>query len=200
MVQKIRDRENGAGSSEPMSKLGELLLEAEAIDKEQLARATGRSLQTGLSLGKILVLSNVLDKSVLVAALEIQKHLRFAMTRREDAIDALRFSSSLSKGSKLTDEENALLLSFVSYPAGRRIRLGELLILAGLVDESDVLVSLERSLQNYSLIGQEFLRHRYISGDLLKLALDLQDKTANGELEAAEAARQLARVAESFAR
>jgi type IV pilus assembly protein PilB len=178
-----------------MSKLGELLLEAEAIDKEQLARATERSFSTGLPVGRILVLSDALQESVLVAALEIQKHLHFAMTRREDAIDALRLSSSQSKGSKLTEEENARVLSFVIYPKVRRIRMGELLILAGLVNETDVLTALERSLQNYTPIGQELLSQGFISEDLLEMAVDLQNEIEDGELEAAEAARHLARVA-----
>jgi len=87
----VREEQAIADQAETKTnRLGELLMDANIINKGQFGQAMGRSLATGLPLGRILVLNNSIPDSLLRLALELQVRVRDGMIERDEAIDSLR--------------------------------------------------------------------------------------------------------------
>src|SRR5262249_46415646 len=133
-------REQSGKSIEQAStgKLGELLVEAEIISHEHLNKGIEKSQMTGLPLGRTLVLDMVIPESLLKAALDAQVRLRDEMLTREETIDAIRVAAGL----KPFMQEGAPRPSKAQV-FQHRVRLGELLVMAGILTESEVLTALE---------------------------------------------------------
>lgn len=79
-------RQSQETSLVPTHKLGQLLLETNLINPEQLSVAVQKSMATGLPVGRILILNNVITESVLAAALEVLIKMRDGNVGREEAI------------------------------------------------------------------------------------------------------------------
>jgi hypothetical protein len=71
------------------------------------------------------------------------------------------------------------------------VRIGELLIMADRLCETDVLMCVETSLQSRLLIGQLFLQSGWVNQDCLETALQLQSRVGANALELVEAAEFL---------
>jgi signal transduction histidine kinase len=74
---------------------------------------------------------------------------------------------------------------------GNAVRLGELLILAGIISELDLLSAVESSLTQKSMIGQVLVGSNTISQPELDQILKLQKAVNSGLLSSAEAARMI---------
>jgi len=176
------------------SKLGELLLESNVITSEQLDKAMQRSLSTGLPLGRILVLNGAINEPLLTAVLEIQVRVRDGMMEREEALNHLR-SLADNPGDEASSVEQAFQIqASLKTRRGKPIRLGELLVLAGILNESDVVNALELALSHEMPIGEVIVNQGFISPELLEAALKLQrmiEKELITGLEAADTLREI---------
>lgn len=173
------------------NEFGELFLEAGLVNSEQLAKSVQRSFSTGLPVGRIMVLSHCLADSVWTTALEIQVRIRDGVLTRHEALGVLRLAAAQVDRS-LTQEESFRLHSFFG-PHRTVPRLGELMVMAGLLDGADVLTCLELGLKREQMIGQALVSQGYISPELVEVALELQNRIRGDGLEPTEAARLLAR-------
>src|SRR6185369_13197020 len=72
------------------AKLGELLLAAELVDAEKLDEALRTSQETGLPLGRILVLTQLVSDELLSAALTAQVLIRDAKISKQQAVEGLK--------------------------------------------------------------------------------------------------------------
>ncbi len=191
----VRDQNQGAAGA-TTNKLGELLLEAGLIDREQFGKSMQRSLSTGLPLGRILVLNGALPEAVLTHALELQVRVRDGMTSREEAIEALAAAGGTF--ANMSQEETIRIDTIlVAPPRKKGIRLGELMVMAGLLAETDVMNALELGLMQDMRIGEVLVGQGYISTELLDAALELQRKVDEDKMQPAEAAEILSRVRSS---
>jgi tetratricopeptide (TPR) repeat protein len=174
----------------PTGKLGELLLDSGVINGDQFAGAMQRSMITGLPLGRMLVLNNVLSDTLLSEALEVQVRLRDEMMSRDEAIKALRTAAGLTGQPKPPGSITATL------PAVRRrgLRLGELLVLGGVLSETDILNALEWGLVNQQPIGQVLINKGLVTPELIDAALYLQLQVEDKTLDVTQASECLARV------
>ncbi|HEY9787244.1 MAG TPA: hypothetical protein V6D17_17775, partial [Candidatus Obscuribacterales bacterium] len=175
----------------PTGRLGELLLEAGVLRWDQLARAMDQSLQTGLPLGRMLVLHQVITDAVLNAVLDIQVRLRDEMLTREEAVQAVRLAAGLPIG-----HDDAQAAQKAQEPRRRGIRLGELLVLSGVLSETDVMNALEWGLVNEQPIGQVLVSRGLITHELLDASLQLQKRIDESTLDALKAAECLGRIHE----
>ncbi|MCA9801418.1 MAG: tetratricopeptide repeat protein [Cyanobacteria bacterium HKST-UBA02] len=155
--------------------LGHLLFEAEAVGQVELDAAVQRSYATGIPMGRILVLNGATQDKILGKALDLMVKVRDGLIEREEAVDALRAHVGVAPGTPMT--QNLLL-----PPKGKRIRLGELMVRAAVMSESDVLSALELGLSYGALIGQVMVEQGYIAPHLLDAALEVQEYVEQQQL------------------
>ncbi|PWT99063.1 MAG: hypothetical protein C5B53_05870 [Candidatus Melainabacteria bacterium] len=192
----VRTQDPGATKSIPTNKLGELLLEANIIDGDQFGKALQRSLATGLPLGRILVLNGAISETLLTTALEIQVRVRDDMLTRQEAIDYLKVTANQSLEEGISPERTLKIQALLKAPRKTGIRLGELLVLARVLGETDVMNALELGLVNDQPIGQILVAQGFVSPDLLDSALRLQELVDSGHLDGTEAAERLSKIHE----
>jgi Tetratricopeptide repeat len=193
-IDVVRDQEGGAKNESLSNKLGELLLAAHLIDREQFGKSMQRSLATGLPLGRILVLNGALSETLLNTALEIQVRIRDGMLTREEAIEALRGQAGEVDSEEAQRQTVKLQTVMAAAPRKKGIRLGELMVLAGLLNETDVMSALELGLVNEQPIGQVLVFQGFLTEELLDIALELQRKVDMGDLQPVEAGQALAKI------
>ncbi|MBK9205264.1 MAG: tetratricopeptide repeat protein [Candidatus Obscuribacter sp.] len=175
------------------SKLGELLVESGLVSYEVLARAVEQSNITGLPLGRMLVLHQTISNETLNLVLDLQVRVRDEMSTREEAIAALRAQAGLSPivgGSAAASETEK-----PKAPSRKKgLRLGELMVMAGVLTETDVMNALEWGLVNQQTIGKVLISQMLVSQGILDAALELQKLVDKGELTPTRASECLARV------
>lgn len=172
------------------NRLGQLLLAAGFINPQDLERSLNRSFSTGLPFGRLLVMSGALTESMLAAALSAQVLLRDGKITYEQAVEAL----VAARAREISVEIPLVDKGFYRLPAQRTIRLGELLVLAGLLTESDLMYVVEMGLVNQKPVGQVLMDFGLVTERLLNTALKLQAMVANGTIKPVEAARALTKV------
>jgi hypothetical protein len=175
----------------PMARLGELLQDAEIIAQMQLEDALKTSQETGLPLGRVLVLTNAVSEEMLSAALTAQVLVRDGKISREQAVQALKSS----RFRRVNIEVSLIDLGFYKPPPRQRVKLGELLVLSGLVNEGDLMTALEMGLIREVPIGQMLVESGFISKRILDTALKLQEIVSSHSLSALKAAEALREVA-----
>lgn len=190
----LDNHEEAPARKAPTGRLGELLLEAGVLKYEQLSKAMEQSLQTGLPLGRMLVLHQILTDAVLNSVLDIQVRLRDEMLTREEAVNAVRLATGVSSS---TIDSSQAERPEQEAPRRRGIRLGELLVLSGVLTENDVMNALEWGLINQQAIGQVLINRLLISPELLEAALKLQKSVDESQLDALNAADCLGQIHES---
>ncbi len=172
------------------NQLGLLLVESGFLDDEVIEKAQQRAQNTGLPLGRMLVLGNDIEEKLLNQLLEVMIHLRDnAMFTEGDALEVMGMMKSDVDGN-INEADKAQLKSFFSKKS-RPMRIGELLIRSGLVTETDVLNAVEEGLLTRRKLGQVLAGNAYITVDALEMALKLLEGIQSGEVDASEAAKTL---------
>jgi hypothetical protein len=176
--------------SSSTNKLGGLLLDSGAVLPVQLDEALSTCRQTGLPLGRVLVITGVISEQLLTSVLNAQVLIRDGKITREHAIEGLRSAKKL----KITVEQSLSDSGVYRMPSRQTIRLGEMFVLAGLLSESDLMNLLELGLVNEKPIGNVIVDSGLITRELVSAALRLQTMVQQGTLTALQAAEALAQV------
>lgn len=157
------------------ARLSQILRESKVINEQDLDSAIEASLSSGLPLGRVLVIRNVVPEAIAYAALSAQMYIKEGKITSQKAIEALRLTvqKQLSLDSALKE------LGYMPTSRMEPFRLGELLVAADLVSEIDLLSAVEKRLGEDLPIGQILLRHNLITNGLLQKALKLQDLVNN---------------------
>lgn len=167
-----------------------LLLDAGMINQEQLGRALTRAADSGMQMGRILVLNRDLSSWMMLAALNSQILVRDGKITKEDAIQGLQ-----AVGRRRVSIEQALFeLGLYREPVGQTVRIGELCMMAGFMSESDMLECLEIEIVKEKQFGQILLEQGHVTHSLLEAAVYLQDMVSNDTLRAYQAAEALKQV------
>lgn len=172
------------------NRLGELLVEAEAVTWEQLDEALKTSTETGLPVGRVLVFRKYIANEVLLACLTAQKLIREGVINRDQAVQGLKAVRQRQIGF----EESLAQSGFYRPPARRTTPLGYILVEAGLLDQSQLMTCMELALTNERPIGEIFIEEKFLSRSLLKAAIRVQEMVDNGTLtnqHASQALRQI---------
>jgi hypothetical protein len=178
----------------PSHKLGQLLLEANLIGPEQLSIAVQKSMATGLPVGRILILNNVITDAILAAALEVLIKMRDGNVVREEAIAYLANgvrNKAINDLGVAVLEEASIFNSQPVLSTRKSMRLGEFLVLAEILSETDIMNALEFSLVADKPLGESLLEHGYITREIMDSALKLQSLVESDTLDQQKAAQSL---------
>lgn len=195
VMQLVKDEQAQGQNGAQTNRLGELLMEAGIINRGQLSAAMQRSMSTGLPLGRILVLNNSLVDSLLRFALELQVRVRDEMIDRAEAIETLR-AEATKLGMKVgyydaNPNDSAINLKPLKQKV---VRLGELLVSAAFLNETDVMSCLELGLLTERPIGEVMVEQGYIGPEMLHVALTVQQMVEERVYTKEEAGQVLAQI------
>lgn len=168
------------------SKLANLLLDAGLVSEEEIEEAVKIGYETGTPVGRMLVVSGRINHSVLARALEIQVMLREGKMSHSEAIQLLKAESLRVLPVEQSAEQRGL-----SQQENKRVRLGELLMLSGVLTEGDMLNVLEVGLTSPKPLGDILMEMGLVSRAVLDMALSLQDMISKGLLDIRSAASAL---------
>lgn len=168
---------------------GELLVEAGMITRSQLNEAIRTATHANMPLGKYLSLAGLIGTPVLFAGLNAQLALRDKKMTRQAAIEQIKTASLTRKALP-----NTLLPSHGNAQAKADVKLGELLTMAEIISETDVLAAIELGLFKNKPVGQVLVEHKLIHESLIRPALQLQKMVVAKELRPTQAAEVLMHV------
>ena len=174
----------------PAHKLGEILTEAGLISRKIMEQALRSADETGLPLGRVLVHTTFLKESMLNAALNAQVLIRDGKLTREQAVQGLK-----SAHKRQTSLEASLAEQGVyKGPAKKSVKLGELLLLGGVIRDVDVTDAIEIGLIENKPLGQVLVDKQLVSEEMVQVALRLQGLIENGAATPMLASKILTRV------
>lgn len=162
------------------NKLGELLIEAGLVTKEQLESSLLHGKTSGLPLGRVLVVTGIISEQLLASALNAQILIRDKRVEREQAISSLRAARD-----RQVPLEQTLAETGVSVLSTETVRLGELLVMAKLLDEAKLMQAVELGLVKEQPIGQVLVEGGLVEDSLLQKALSVQTYVTSGKLRKA---------------
>jgi len=167
-----------------------LMQSAGMINGEQLGRAQQRAQDTGMQMGRILVLNRDLSTWMMSSALSAQILIRDGKIGKDDAIQGLQ-----AVGRRRISIEQALFeLGLYRESPGQTIKIGELCLMAGFMNESDMLECLEIEIVKEKQFGQILLEQGHVTNQVLEAAVYLQDMVSNDTLRAYQSAEALKSV------
>ena len=155
-------------SKAPSNKLGQLLVSAQLISQLDLAKGLAHNRNSLQPLGRTLVLTGALSPRALQHALRVQERIRKGELTRAQGVTLLRqvcARNGLKVGAKS---------SSASDKDKDALRLGDLLVEAGLVKEEDFCEAMEISAYKSKLIGEILVESRLLTKHRLGAALELQ--------------------------
>lgn len=184
------DRQGFSGKATGNS-LGLLLADARCLAGDQVSASVQASHATGMPLGQILVLRQMISAQCLSAALEAQKLIRSQAMTREAAVRALNlaFGGATTHGANLFPAVSPTLV-----PPLRGIRLGEMLVLSEVASRDLIEQALESALINGLPLGEALTVFAAVSQSVLTAALELQRMLRCGEITLDESIFSLARA------
>lgn len=172
------------------NRIGELLVEADAITWEQLDEALRTSYETGLPVGRVLVFRKAITNAVLLACLTAQKLIREGVISREQAVLGLK----AVRQRQVSFEESLSQSGFYKPPTRRSTPLGYILVEAALLEETQLMTCMEIALTDEKPIGEVFIEQKFLSRALLKAALKVQEMVDNATIATNLAAKALKRI------
>lgn len=155
-------------------KLGELLTKAEILTDQQLIESIEMAKQTGMPIGRMLVMSGAVSEEVLLSSVQLQSKFRDGLIDLDRAIVLL---SMVHKANITLDEAMDKTMSesvkkeVTSKPT---IRLGELLYEAGFIGHDELERFLKDSKEAGLPLGRIVLIYGNISKEMLSAALTAQ--------------------------
>lgn len=170
--------------------LGDLLLDAGFIKKNEFDTAMVQANATGLPLGRTLVLCGLIPEELLAKAINAQVLLRDEKVTREQVIQSLRTAASRHQPIEVPLAEKG----YYALPARQSLRLGEILLAAGVLSESELMTALELGLSNNKPVGQVLVDLRFIDEPVIIAALDLQKRVVEQTIKLEEATRLLSSI------
>ncbi|MBU6451751.1 MAG: hypothetical protein KGS72_08245 [Cyanobacteria bacterium REEB67] len=174
--------------------LEELLFEGGFLDRYDLDHHLATGQETGLSLGRVLLMRNAIDPAMLLRVLTAQLYSYQSVLKRDDIIAALRMTRL-----KLISFEEALIRIGIPQQMPStvtNIRLGELLTGAGVVQMTSMIGALEATITQTKKLGEELIAHGQLDQGTLELALSVQNMVARGKLRPEHAPLTLKRLRE----
>ena len=176
------------------NRLGELLLSAAAIDESVLETGLSVSYTTGLQLARVLALRGFVKERVAFVALIAQSLLRDHKLSRQQAVDCIKKTMALRENSVKLPADNSLISSALTAHKIKPIRLGELLLLSGMVSQKALLSALDKGVSEEVPLGRMLIRMNLLTDVELNQALTLQEMVTSGTIAPQDASQILTKV------
>lgn len=172
------------------TRLGELMIAANLITEAQLQAGLETSSSSFLPIGRTLVLSGVLTEELLTTAINAQRLLREQKITRQQAVEGIRSARARTPEPSAQGKQR----HFYKLPARNSVRLGELLISAGAITESQLLAAVEVGLVNGLSLGQVLIEMGFVDPQTLDASLAIQKMLAEEKIGMEAASKILFRV------
>jgi hypothetical protein len=170
--------------------LGSILMEAGAISQLQLDEAQKTSYQTGMRLGRMLVLNGAISHALLTRALDLQVMVRDRRISLDQAIDLLTAEVPKQLALPMALEAHAI----EPAPARKQVRFGEFLVLSGLATEAEILNAMETSMSKQRSLGEAITDLGLVSKPIFDKAVDLHSQVCTGKIGLAAATDEIHRL------
>lgn len=177
----------GIRGTQDRATIGTLLLEAGFINHANLEQAKRTSYETGLRLGRVLVLNGNISHALLTKALHIQSMIRDKRISQEQAVEMLMAQAPTEKSRALSMEAHAV----APAPAAKSVKFGEFLVLSGLATEAEILAAMETSLNRQLSLEQSIIEMGLVSRKIYDKALESYQKVANGAYSLRQATAEI---------
>jgi len=166
----LEDSGCNAPSTYSRVRIGELFVLAEVLSEEQIMEALEIALLRQKMVGEVLLDQGRIQKSTLTSAIEIQQLVQLGQLTPLTGGEALRrvYLRNITVAKAVAE------LGLLRTPAQERIRLGELLKLAGMVTETEIQEALKLSTLNNALMGKILLISGFIDELTLQAGLRCQ--------------------------
>jgi hypothetical protein len=165
--------------------LSGLLLSSGMITQECFDIAHKKSEQSGLLIGRTLLITHTITLTMLDDALTVVVMIRDGLITREQGIKALQLCA------KRNVSACEALESMKIKTNSRHLRIGDLLCRANLISGYECLQALERALFKSCSLGAMLVNSGAVSPELIFTALKLQTFVNSGAISADDAARVL---------
>ncbi len=169
--------------------LEELLLALELLSVQGLNELVAQSKQTGLPLGRTLVLSGIIRQEDLERLLKLQAIYQGCKIPVQLILDAYRFASSEGLTVEQGLAKAGVIAQIVSFS-----RLGTILVDAKLITKKQLDECQQLAYQTKFPLGKMLTMHGAISDDQLMVALDVQRRMRDRLISKDEALAELAKT------
>ncbi len=168
-------------------RIGELLIDVGILNQEKVSKAVTIAQKRSLPVGRALVMSGLLSEDVLQAALQAQSLYRDGLISHDESVKAMSMVSERG----VTLEEALSVLRWVRDKKVVTNRLGELLVEADIISESELDGYLDRSKDSGLPLGRFLSSIGVVPESLIMAALNMQMLVREGKVERAAAIRAL---------
>ena len=157
-------------SQQPNLEARHLLSEAGVIDKAEVQKKLGVSLMTETTIEDLLINAGLVTKELLKAAIDLQNLVGTGVLTTLTATEALRrvHTRGISVAQAVAE------LGLMRSSGQKKVRVGELLKIAGFVSPAQVEEALKLATWNDTLIGKMMVVCRMIEEKTLQAALECQ--------------------------
>lgn len=198
-------RKDGLSASEALRKigikhnldeasLGSILMQAGVITQPQLNDAKRTSYETGMRLGRMLILNGAITHPVLTAALEFQGMVREKRLSLQQAVALLSGEAAKHSSLPLNLEAHGMKPA----PAKKQVRFGEFLVLSGLATEAEILNAMETSYSKQLSLGEAIVKLGLVSERVFDKAVQLHNKVCSGETTLPQATAEIHKLVFGF--
>ncbi|CAN5187683.1 hypothetical protein BH11CYA1_BH11CYA1_29720 [soil metagenome] len=170
-------------STKDTTPLGELLIEAGYVSRDQLQQALEKNRTSGLPFGRLLVFSGAVTEGLLTGALNAQILIRDGKLSKPQAVEALKEARQRQVSVEVPLKEKG----FYDLPNRHCPRIGELLLFCGVISQSDLVSALELGLINKEPVGQVLMQEKLVNRKILQAALLVQTMMSDQEITITDA-------------
>lgn len=190
-VGKLKGRHKATVTVSSISnELMQMMLDAEIINRQQMGFAVINGESTGMLPGRVLLLNKAVSSRGLEASISACLMLRQKVIDKDALLEALKRSHK-----KDCCLEQALFeLGTFKQPSNYNMRLSDILSMAGLINESDLLECRELSIAKNKSFKQIVLEQGLVDPAVLNYVVPLQNMVASNKLKPFEAARALHKI------
>jgi hypothetical protein len=170
--------------------LSELLLQ-QGFCPKRAKELPGNSQRNRFTTGRVINHAGVVKMELVLAALSAQVYERSGFFEKQTLIELL----TLCNRRGVTFEVALQQLNLPKPPDQAELKLGEILVQAGIISQSTVITAIELGLMRSTQIGQELVTMGQLQQHILDHALKVQSMVTNGWLASEHAAASLRRIA-----
>jgi hypothetical protein len=161
------------------STLTQLLLSAGIINEAQFGRAIASSTQTGIMIGRMLLLNKDINLKTLSASISACLLLKNKEVEFKDAVEALKQASKRG-----TCFEQALFeRGMFKQPRAYAVSLGDLLAMSGIISEMDLLECRELEISKGKDLSQILLEQGLVTKEQMEIIVQVQGLISNQDIK-----------------
>ncbi|MCW5821155.1 MAG: hypothetical protein KIT34_00020 [Cyanobacteria bacterium TGS_CYA1] len=159
--------------------LTKLLLSAGIINDAQFGRAIATSTQTGIMIGRMLLLNKDINLKTLSAAICACLMLKNNEVEFKEAVEALKLASKRS----MCFEQALFERGIFKQPRAYAVSLGDLLAMAGIISEMDLLECRELEIAKEKDLSQTLLEQGLVTREQMEIIVQVQGMISNQDIK-----------------